>query len=710
MENYVKYGAQHSVGSSDKRSGKKSSYRYEQSQLGGDNPYVNLSARLYTNPWEKEVVFQGKKPLYKSFVGRAATRLFSRGVMGAAFMAAGELMLQRWDPFIPLHEQGLAQRQFTRIAKFIDTTVTNPTVKIAGLAGKAEEVERYFNTFRVTRPFSSALKEGTYASTSDVLTKLKHGLTGRTYGQEVVGMTAGFAMGSIGDALGRNIVATLDPNHRLGWRKENGKFNFKEIASNMARSAWGIMSYNQAEDWFSGLFYVHQMRLQRKLLTSLYGENTGINFNLDHQANGGSFILNDKGDITGSLMNAGAMDLQLRFMGYNWYTLMYRDIYNHLSHVYSNWKENGYQLPAVNLPKNPVSSVGHATSETTKYIGKSFIKSMLYMLPAVPFFWSFRTPFSRENAFFVHPEGILHNPDPAGKNIFKTSAQSTNGWLLTNDIKDYASTEIAYKVPVKKTFVKRQQSGPLNLSLRSDELKWFKKDFSPHDPEYAVSRFDKALNPFGQLMHGAREETETLFAKALEQPRIAKSRFGQFVSRKYGSDAPKQFATAYVNSAIPYYFYMMAKYETENHINSPVFDAAAYRFIDGVSGAKWNDVKEGASDMWNIVFRRPVSQKTLEDTNKPRGLVNSMHEAKQSSDTRQQAFREEAIQKKLAENNMASPGNKITNAQADTRVEEEKNIAQDKKVSHLQNGWGDYEMARAHGQHQRKAPEGVTIH
>ncbi len=660
-----------------------------QAEWIGDNPYVNYSAHLFTDPWEKSSEEDGKqgKPLYKSLGGRVSTRLLSRGVFGATFMTLGNMAVRTWDPHMPIDEMRTLHKGMSYLAHGIDVAIGSPIKSMFG-----EEAV----TFRTKKNFSATRNREAIAKTLAGDRVPVEFVNGRSLGQEVVGVTLDFAAGSFGDALGRELVAVADPNYHKDWLK-NGHVNFGELAKSAGKSLWRIMSYNQMEDWAAALPYVYQMKAQRKIIGKAWH---GSKFTLDHQNNGGSFLVDSEGNIQGSLMAAGALDLQARFMGYNFYTLMFRDTYNHVAMKLGEWKDNGFHVNA-SLPEHPIRSMEHGAEETAKYVAKSFMKSMLYMAPAVPFFWAFRTPISRNSGVFVAEKtkgGVvvtentleLTPPDKHGMRYLQAE-ELPSGEKRTSSLSEHLFTVADTASSNWVDGVLHKNGRPVELFLQSRKIEpdYLKPGFDPYDKKYCFGAFDKALNPFGKI---ARTTSQVL-DKHLFRPIVESSVFKGYMAKvpyltRLANDYPQvlnryNLTNTYVNAAISYTPYMIAKYETANHIDMPLFDAAAYRFLDGVDTLKWKDMKEGVHDMASLIVRGPISEGTIAASHQARGLVNSSFES---------AFRDNKHQHELK---MARK------ADREAREKEE--------MLRKSGGWVAYETARAQTQ-EKGAPDGVTIH
>ena len=653
---------------------------------GGDNTYINYSAHLYTDPWEK-----GKHdkteglPLYKSIGGRVMTRTISRGLFGAAFMTLGSMAVNTWDPRESMEGMRTIHKFMTGLSKGIDLLVGSPIKATFGEEAVRFRTKKVFSKTAAAEAFKEA-EAGTYVPVTRI--------NGRSLGQEMVGVTFDFAAGSFGDALGRELVSVVDPNYHKDWLKD-GHISFGALAKSAGKSLWRMASYNQMEDWAAALPYVYQMKAQRHF----FGQHwPGSKFTIDGQNSGGSFVVGPDGEIKGTYMLPGALDLQARFMGYNFYTLMFRDVYNHSAMKLKEWKDDGYAVH-FHMPQHPIKALEHAGEETAKYVTKSFIKSMLYMAPAVPFFWMFRTPQSRNNGVFVSDlddggvvvKGKTHGiqPGPGGEPCLKVTME--NGEKVATSVTSDLFNVANHIGGEWRDGVLYHKGKPMELYLHGEKVtpEYLKKTFDPYDRKFCFNMFERALNPFGLLTRSAsrflnKNILEPVTSNRLFSGYVEGSEYVQKLTEQYPHVINRyNLSNTYVNAAMSYTPYMIAKYETANHIDMPLFDAAAYRFLDGLDMLKWKDIKEGVQDMASVVVRGPISEGTLQAAKKPRGLINSSSEA---------FARDEQHQQELREERRAAREHKANEA-----------------VSRKSGGWSAYEAARAQNK-ENAPPDGVTIH
>ncbi len=342
----------------------------------GIGAYGRNSTELTQKMWD-----ESKLAWNETSRGRLAIRLFSRGIMGAAFFAGGNLLTQKWmgksdaplyNPLKPLEEQ---KNPLQIIAKIIDEGVGKP---IEALFGR-EAVH-----FRPT--------VWKYSSAGG-----SRGVAGRSLGHEVVGITFDFFCASVGDAWARDIVGWVDPNVKKSWIRD-GKIDFPAAVKQMFKSTWQYISYNGGEDWAVAIPYAYFMKAQRAMI-SHPKISPGFEKDFDFSQNGNIFKVNDDKKVIGNYMWEGAMDLQGRFTVYNMGTLMYREAYDYAANLLQGKKASLYGAPDAQEHKGFFGK----TADTAKWVVRSIIKGGLYMTPAVPAFWVTRSVQSRDTEFAVNP-------------------------------------------------------------------------------------------------------------------------------------------------------------------------------------------------------------------------------------------------------------------------------------------------------------------
>lgn len=503
--------------------------------------------------------------------GRAAIRLFSRGVMGAAFFALGQMKgiedLQGYNANRP---DGALQH----IAAFIDKTfgraIQGGAAAIAGALGADDPAAwgRRAVAFRPTRARGP-----------------------RSLGEEAVAITFDFAAASVGDALGRNIADMFDPNIKKPWLKD-GKVDLKEMAKAMGKSLWTIFSLNQGEDWAVAIPYAYFLRLQRNILNRIPGFK-GFGFDSDLAVNGGSVRVDDQGAITGNYQLAGMLDLQGRFVAYNMLTSMYRDIYRKTqklfdSHLHPEKYTEEFAAAQQEPQRTLAERVMDAPADTIRWAMRHIVKAGIYMSFAVPFFWVTRTPQSKAIGLAIHPE---HGP--------------------MGTVKDgvFTPTRFGSELGMKKENQVFQRLQGVN-----SEQNPFLENGVARDPfNINASAADAWAAPVGRLNQKAVEGVQNVLAKSSGTSGmlgwVAGRMGGKFGAKPFDVN---NFAERYVRAAASYTPYMYAKAELNTGAggygdNNTQMDFAVDRMTNGMFGLNWSEVKEGAKEVWTTFRRRPLS-------------------------------------------------------------------------------------------------------
>lgn len=788
---------------------------------------VTFSGDVYSNPWDAERQ-PGETRWTDSFAGRAATRIFSRGIVGATFMAFGNMALRTYNPHMPYEHMGWTHKRLKNIAGVFDNTIA-PVIRkgfgeeavnfrtarafftatpyqkealkeislpkveealdsinfdyrrfgitneipIVGQpknanfeAGLKKFVEQPKNFGRIQRaeinllakkmkdpvigaPFREVFENpaSTLKQKRDVFdtlikvhmpnTKLLFSdsylddlfkytsvvgegkdraprmllsmINGRGLGDEMVGVTLDFAMGSFGDALGRAVMQAADPNYKKQWI-EDGHINYGKLAKGVGQTLWQAVSYNQMEDWFTALPYVYYMKGQRKLL-----DNMRPGFKL---ASDNGLSASERFDADGkqqaSFMREGAMDLQGRFMHYNFWTLLYRDLYNHGRHKLEEWKENGVH------PEMPsVTGVVDGAGETAKYLAKSFIKSQMYMLPSVPFFWMWRVPQNKPDSVLMITsatgEAAYHSnyapmtyqqtvkpfkdkdgrkyyeyiynplPEPGQQTAHPQQNEFTSlspGWARLTDFEPKPGSKDMYQEG--NLYMERQSTKPRFKPKQPYML----KDENLYTGMYKGGTyvFDRAMNHFGHI----NEKAVSAVNKHITPHVFPKNLFGQNA---------ESFGRTWTNGAISYTPYMFAKDEFARLWDNEVTDAAIYRTLDGVGSMKWKDISEGTKDIWHAIWHQPVSEETYRQSLRQRGLINSRQDIRRLDENEQR--------------NLASRAQSVAAVAAQAKQEQAADkpstVIKTKDKEQEKEGWAPYEVARA-SMSDKTVPPGATIH
>lgn len=535
----------------------------------------------------------GRTPITHTTSGRIATRMITRGLMGAGFFAYGNYAVRKylWDyrpnnPIfmeyklnnpVTLRDQSgninLVRAFLHGASRFFDTIYGQPIyhlVKAVSPAERAEELAQkavWFRNRNLYSPFNQ--------------------IPGRSIGQEVTSVSFDFAMASAGDAWGRNIVNMLDPALPAYYYNDDGTFSPSKFAKGTAESAWKILSYSQGEDWAVALPYVYQCRYQRQALNNAF---KGFKRDSDLGLNGGSHMINRDGFITGSYAKAGALDLQLRFTGYNVLTLMFRNAHDAAGEVLDGLWNAGVHLRDIHVPDDPISATIGFAGDALRYVAKSTIKAGIYMTPAVPFFWTVRVP------QFKSRGAAIYNANQETESAVQVTGQPI-------DPKDPATRgqiSTTFYTPTREKLLPENYKdlyiGMRKLDRSNTDLT---PDFNPYGREHLRGVFDKALNPLGEFCDTATNRINTTLDKYQLYMDKAPSLLRRGVITTAGDR--RDFVQTFVNASTSYTPYMIAKAETAIRWDNPLMDDAIYRFIDGIMGLDVNKTKQGLKDIQDLI-------------------------------------------------------------------------------------------------------------
>jgi hypothetical protein len=565
--------------------------------LINNNSRINDSARLFTNPFaEMDMALDNGVPMYKTLLGRTEINLVARGIVAAAFFTAGSYMLKEW-------QMGGEQKWFTQplewTANGIDAVISNPATKVISTF-VGDEKAAHIMTFNKYVAKSHMITEEALKKTPDILNSKVFGMS---LGQAVVDVTWAFAAGSAGAAIGRNMVLLADPNYKTSWW-HNGQIDFGDMVKSTAKEAFRIITYNAGEDFAVAIPYL----IHRRMLNGAACA-TGIG-NIWELQNGvgNTHMVGEDGNLGRSHEMMGLLDFQHRFPLYNFGTLMYRDSYNHIGHSFSEWKNNGFAID-FKLPENPVHEALHNVAETAKYITKSFIKSQIYMQPAMLFFSGANVAIGKNDAALMSD---VTNEFITTKQTYSFNAEDMSQWNAPFRQKD--GTVPAYnQIAVRLKNVEEggtYYAGDNKVVL--DEL--VGKDIYEHNS----SLVSGVMNPLGKALN--------CYTNALHE-NIAAPMFNMFGIDGHSNDA--KFATkTFARAQAAYFPYMMAKYEFAQKWDTPDMDAAIYRALDGITSVNGVELWAGIKDIGKLIALQSPSPETHAKSFEHRGLINSTCEAK----------------------------------------------------------------------------------
>lgn len=591
--------------------------------------------------------------------GRAAIRLFSRGIMGAAFFTAGGLLNRRW---MHANEESLSAQDLVRegkydatkgfleqknplqfIAKTIDTFVGKPIeFAVTKIAGK--DAGKNAIRFRPTKfkDMEHALWEKDPA---------RGYYRGRSLGNETVAVTFDFFCASIGDAIGRDVADLLDPHVEKKWLK-GGHVDFGRAAKSMAQSAWRYISYNGGEDWAVAIPYVYFMKGQRAAINHF---SPGFMYDFDRNLNGGSFKVDQNGRINGNYNIEGLIDLQNRFVVYNMGTLMYRELYD-----YTARKMQGKNAVLWGAPDRDTSheTIGQKISNIGKWMVRSVIKGGIYMTPATPFFWITRTPQTNYRGLFIHTD---HTGKAMTLNYENQIARSARErWLqdkaagkpvgpeIYPKYENVYASELQHSVdPYKKPTAEELVIKPNRSTGLDENTPVYWSSFAPDPKKCSNSQFEwvekkwhdgpgvpreNKINPIIREFpfHAYDDRTHDILHRGLNQIGRANYRLAHVAdgvaahmdnaSRRYPrignrlkkilglkSESFRRFMHPFINASVSYTPYMYMKAELGKLWDTGKMDYALERTIDGAANLNWNQFRAGVSDTTNAILHQPFT-------------------------------------------------------------------------------------------------------
>ena len=581
--------------------------------------------------------------------GRAAIRLISRGIVGAAAFTLGGIVVRKhmegYESFIPLSELKPLKngKPLQYAARFFDATAGKAIENITYLATPGTHLERATAAWNSTNFRSKIYKQAAGAPTTQLYRGTQQYLNGRGLGEEIATITFDFFSASLGDAATRNIIQAIDPNVQQPWwvdengrptTRDKGKFNAGKWLESVGRASWRVLSKNGGEDWAAALPYVYQMKWQRQTLAKRFG---GFKLSADHSWNGGLATVATRdmpevnlraGQIVDGYQKPGLLDLQFRFMGYNWYTLMYREAYDTVASKFQKWQENGFKLEAPKID-NPVAALANSVGFGARYATKSFLKSGLYMTPAVIPFWLFRTPQSKwKGAYADHDLARMAEPTRESALLTKTPMALAQGGAnhdpiflqdIASDVFPRAQLIHGAKRPDKVFF------GNGNVLKATPGAGKTIFDIK-HPYEFTGIRrtpFEHVLNVFGATsFHGGTGVTKMVDWITQGKPgAITKWIHGAGVANASAKDLLLTREKALRNgmdAALSYTPYMWLKGETALRVDDRRsidelghMDKALYRLIDSSFSFKFADAGKALKDIGHLALnfeREPPSR------------------------------------------------------------------------------------------------------
>lgn len=570
--------------------------------------------------WDKS-----KQMWSESAGGRAIIRLFSRGIMGAAFFQTGGLLVQKWmysqhhQPYAPhlgfkaqlfgekAHLPGGADYKGNPLkftAKLIDEGVSKPIQSVAEFLSGDKTWAKKFVSFR-------PIHFPGYETSGPAFKEIR----GRSLGHEAVAITFDFFCASVGDAFGRDIADMLDPNNKhKPWRNDNGDLDIANAAKSAAKAVFRYITYNGGEDWFVAIPYAFFMKGQRHLINKV---SPGFAADFDQSMNGGSIKVNNKGQMIGSFYKEGAFDLQSRFTVYNIGTLMFRELYDKAEHAWNGDKVNLYGSPD---EKRPDRGVLGSLADVGKWMARSAIKGAIYMTPAVPFFWITRSTQSRHR-------GNIINKDLDGALLCYINKDGDRRSLNFNEFYDHhnkrnmsgAENIPAYFASLNYDYTERKNAYERYPTSKVSDLHPGFKGVSPYQVQGGP--IEAMANKIGRWSYDSSQFLDG-FAKQVDQYAENKGGFADSIKRGLGLPKFKnsagipqgfeRFTRPAIHAAVAYTPYMYAKAEFANLWDNGKMDLAAERAIDGATRLNWGEFKAGLAEIGRAFTAKPFDDPARE--------------------------------------------------------------------------------------------------
>ena len=538
--------------------------------------------------------------------GRAFVRVFSRGIVGAGAFTAGGIMaasamrhykagetlaetIPSFNPLKWLEKEHINPLQ--TLARIIDHTIAPVIRGGTKLITGSEEMAAASTHFRPTR--------------------IAGAHTGRTLGQEIVGVTFDFGAASIGDAVTRDAFDAIDPAVKKSWINENGSFDYDKMAKSAAKASWRYVTYNQGEDWAVALPYVYYMKGQRSLINH---HSPGFDKDFDHGMNGGAMKTRQVGDenhVVGNYHKEGIADLTSRFTVYNMGTLMYREAYDYVGNRLAGKQGSLYGSLEENAQKSTLQQI----ADIPKWMARSVIKAGIYMPGPALIFSLIRTPQHRYKGIMVdqdHDAFVMYDHANASNRQHPDTVHVGEPFRLNNGVSTYDKT-----TPV---FLRKQE-------YENGSYKWNNLDVPISNPHAHVigDTYDMAtqfthgdldhyvFNPIAKGSNAVRRGVQKLAPAAgyvlanNERPLNDKS-FNDF----------KQRMNMYAGAAMAYTPYMWSKAETARLWDDGKMDLSAERMIDGITHLSLSETAAGAHEIWNSILQKPLPDAEREKEAKQR--------------------------------------------------------------------------------------------
>jgi hypothetical protein len=550
------------------------------------------------NPQLTEEALAKKTALKDTPQGRAAIRIFSRGLLGTTAFAIGGIYAGRTMSGYTPH--GPVKNWVQGIAKFYDVVFGKPLKATANFLGR--DGEKFVNNFRPTVPF--------YKDT---------GKFGRSLGHEVVMVTFDFASMSVGDFWGRKIAQTVDPNGEpVKWKRKDGSVDWNEAVKTFGHNWWTALTYSAGEDWAVAVPYVLSMR---HITTPLVDKMIpGYRHDFDLTGSGGGLKINSQGKITGNFTTAGVINLWERFTTYNVGTLLFREAYHYTGNRVKHAWQTG-EIPALidQDPDHPQRSAPEklwaATKQFVNWGARGTVKALTYMIPAVPFFWVTRVPQNKFRGAFIHPEkgALIYEKYHDEKGVVWHAVHANTLMRPDHPKARFGDEKFTKDTPVY--FLKGLDKEGKYIVERA--VNPFKDGpIDPHAKTWGV--VDAALNPVAKAADKTREVLRKPFGHMFNALGVVSDKIRDVIGRplkhKYSpGEEGRLRAGTYLMASMSYTPYFWAKSDwLADKWDYGRMDVAVDRTLAGAAHLKPGEFKAGLGEMWQALKRQPLKDPVRE--------------------------------------------------------------------------------------------------
>lgn len=557
--------------------------------------------------------------------GRGAIRLVSRGILGAAAFAWGSKYAGKGFAMAGYSPDNTLKEILER--DFLDPRVTKNKVIFPVLAKSLQVAAKSIDTL-AGRPIKFVASF--FSEDPERWVRFRHThntaeqIHGRSLGHEAVGLTFDFFCASVADAAGRDAIDALDPHVKHRWKDEKG-FHPLEALKQTGKSLFQYITYNGGEDWAVAVPYAYFVRGQRAVINKF---SPRFKYDSDRGLNGGSFKIDNEGNVIGNYNLEGMIDLQGRFTFYNTGTLMFRELYNNVENILTGKPTCLYGDP---LKKD---NTHHGFTDTigdlAKWTARSAVKGVITMSPAIPFFHFFRTPQSKYKGLFISQDidngGVLGYVGEDGREhlVHANELDRTNKYFRNNN-------------PEVKFAQFNNGAWDEYAALKNHPLSNKAQKFAPYGHVFGAG--DSFLNAIGKAQNNIR-------SKVNDMPNMIKL---------FGS---KRVVDNYVNAAFAYTPYMAVKRETAIAWDNGKMDMAAERMIDGAAKLNWKEFKAGAGEVWKAVLHEPFddpqrerlsSERILNDPSPAYGITRKQAHELAEKATHPLTWKERIVQGRIQE-------------------------------------------------------------